>query len=75
MTNVIADDLEVELGIDQSLYASVAQGVRTWATDINTRFAQVVRRAAGHSNRRHRSDGRQNPEKQPSLLDVWACIF
>merc|ERR1712023_422142 len=46
MTNVIADDLEVELGIDQSLYASVAQGVRTWATDINTRFAQVVRRAA-----------------------------
>lgn len=63
MTDVIADDFEVELGIDQSLHASVSQRVGTRATNMNTRLAQVLCRLVGHGNRRHRSDRCHNPEE------------
>lgn len=63
MTDVIANVLEREVGIDESLHAAMSERVRSRARYFDAGLANVERRASGDSRRSNRLVWRQSAEE------------
>src|ERR1700730_298638 len=63
MTDVIANVLQREVGIDESLHAAMSERVRSRARYFDTGLANVERRASRDGSRSDRLVWRQSAEK------------
>ena len=70
MADVVADHLEREVGIDQTLHASVAKCMRASARDRNPRFAEIIAGAAGN-----RGIGERDARRDAAEKEVRSVVF
>src|ERR1700692_4121282 len=75
MTDVIANVLEREVGIDESLHAAMSERVGSRARYFDTGLANVERRASRDSRRANRLVWRQSAEKHMPIGRRWARVL
>ena len=67
MPDVVADDLERELGVDEPLHTGVAQRVRPGPGDGDARAVQIIGRSTGDGRGGQGHRGRQDPKEDTSV--------
>src|SRR5260370_41077328 len=75
MANVVAYDLEREIGIDQPLHTGVTKGMRARARDRNPRFAQIMSGPAGDRRIGERDTRCDTAEKEFAVSRLGSSVW